>query len=271
MKPTAPSPPLVTLTTDFGTRDAYVGTMKGVMLSLRRDLHIVDISHNLPRHGLVPAALMLREACPRFPEKTIHVAVIDPGVGGQRRPILLHLGNHFFLGPDNGIFGRLLADFALVGAWKLENPDYFLPAVSNTFHGRDLFAPAAAHLAGGVPPEEFGPEISDPCSVAIPRYELEDKVLKGSIVWVDHFGNCLTNLPEAVISDWAKRSPFQIQAGNCLISGLSSCYEAVSPAAPVALISSMGTLEIACNQARADQALGLKAGDPVLLSLPSSV
>ncbi len=259
--------PIITLTTDFGLEDAFVGSMKGVMLSIQRHLYIVDISHGLPRHGIVPAALMLREVCPRFPDETIHVAVIDPGVGGPRRPVLLKIADHYFLGPDNGIFGLLLSDFALQGAWKLENQTYFLPTISSTFHGRDLFAPVAAHLAGGVPAGEFGPEITDPFSVQVPRHEMAPGVLKGEILWIDHFGNCITNLPESVISDWAQGAPVRIQAGDRTIEGISCCYEAVPQAAPLALISSTATLEIACNQDRADHTLGLNIGDPVHLNL----
>ena len=259
-------PHIVTLTTDFGTEDPYVGSMKGVMLSLKRDLVIVDISHTLPSHQLLPAALLLREACPRFPDNTIHVAVIDPGVGGRRRPLLLKVRNHFFIGPDNGIFGTLIRDLGLESAWELNNPDFFMPSVSNTFHGRDIFSPIAAHLANGVHPCSFGPEISDPVVIVPPLAFEEGNHLKGEVQCVDHFGNCMTNLTRDLIESWSCNDPFRIQAASSEIHGISACYETVPPGRPVALFGSTGYLEIACNQERADRKLGLKQGDPVCLT-----
>lgn len=254
---------IVTLTTDFGTEDAYVGSMKGVMLSRKQDLMIVDITHDLPPHQILPAALLLREACPRYPEATIHVAVIDPGVGGKRSPILLKIRNHFYIGPDNGIFGLLIKDLGLQGAWKLENSDYFLPAVSNTFHGRDIFAPVAAHLAGDVRPSSFGSLISDPKLIELPPVREDEGMLKGEILWIDRFGNCVTNLNMDRILSWSCNEPFRIQAASSKVEGISDCYETVPPGEPAALGGSTGYLEIACNRACADRTLGLKQGDPV--------
>ena len=262
------SPPfnkIITMTTDFGLEDAYVGAMKGVMLNIHRHLSIVDISHHLPPHRILPAALMLREACPRFPEGTIHVAVIDPGVGGDRMPVLLKIQNHYYLGPDNGIFGLLVNDFSLEGAWKLDNPRYFLPVVSNTFHGRDVFAPVAAHLASGVLPDTFGPKIAQPITLTLPPCVKEEHRLNGEIIWIDRFGNCISNLTKDIISDWSQGSPFWIQAASGKIERISPCYETTPAREPLALYGSTGYLEIACNRKRADQTLGLQEGDPVTL------
>ncbi len=260
-----PAPAIITLTTDFGLQDAYVGSMKGVILSIHPHARIVDITHELPAHRILPAAYLLREACPRFPPGTVHVAVVDPGVGGQRTPLLLKIDDRFYVGPDNGIFGLLMVDLPLQGAWRLERREHFLHPVSNTFHGRDVFAPVAAHLAAGMPPDAFGPAASDPSSLSLPAYHEETGTLSGQVVWIDRFGNCITNLTERVVSRWARRASFTIHAASKKIVKISTTYESTSEGEALALINSMGYLEVACNQARADHTLGLREGDPVIL------
>jgi S-adenosylmethionine hydrolase len=266
VKPNPPPSPLITLTTDFGTADVYVGSMKGVILGIERNLDIVDITHDLPPHGILPAAFMLREVCPRYPAGTIHVAVVDPGVGGSRRPLLLSIRDRFYVGPDNGIFGLLLRDFGMNGAWLLENPRYFLQTeISRTFHGRDLFAPAAAHLARGVPPDEFGPAVEAPRLLDLPPCPADASRLQGEVLWVDRFGNCITNLARDIIQDWAQDAPFRVRAADRVLEGLSACYASVPEGDILALYSSFGTMEIAGNQVRADRTLGLGPGGPVIL------
>jgi S-adenosylmethionine hydrolase len=256
---------MITLTTDFGNEDAYVGSMKGVILSINPRVQLIDIAHQLPAHHTLRAAYLLREVCPRFPEGTIHVAVVDPGVGGQRRPVLLKIEDRFYIGPDNGIFGLLLEDFALQGAWRLDNPEFFLAPVSQTFHGRDIFAPVAAHLTTGVPPASFGPTLADPKGWPFPPHHEETAELRGQVVWVDRFGNCITNLAEKVVSRWAQGATYVIRAASKRIEYVSTSYESIPKGESLALFNSMGFLEIACNQARADQTLSLAEGDPVVL------
>jgi len=260
-----PAPAIITLTTDFGLRDAYVGSMKGVILSIHPHARIVDITHELPAHRILPAACLLREACPRFPPGTVHVAVVDPGVGGQRTPLLLKIDNRFYVGPDNGIFGLLMADLPLQGAWSLEKREHFLHPVSDTFHGRDVFAPVAAHLAAGTPPNAFGPAAKDPSSISFPAHHEEAGTLKGQILWVDRFGNCMTNLSDRIVSRWARGASFTVRTASKKMAGISTTYESTPEGEALSLINSMGYLEIACNQARADLALGLREGDPVVL------
>jgi len=263
-------PALITLTTDFGTRDAYVGSMKGVMLRIERHVSILDITHDLPAHRVLPAALLLREVCPRFPEGSIHVAVIDPGVGGSRRPVLLQIRDQFYVGPDNGIFGLLLAAFGLTAGWHLDQARYFPPEKrSQTFHGRDLFAPAAAHLAAGVPPASLGSPIHDPVRLDLPVCSRRPRTLAGEILWIDHFGNAITNLTEEEIRDWCGEAAFRVRVVDRLLPGLSASYAAVPRGDPLAILSSFGTLEIACNQAPADRTLGLREGTPVALEKDS--
>ena len=260
---------IITLTTDFGTHDAYVGAMKGVMLNINKYLKVIDITHDLPRFQITPAALVLKAATPYYPEKSIHLGVIDPGVGGQRRPVLIKIQNRFYIGPDNGIFGLLLNESGFEGAWELSNNEYFLDSVSRTFHGRDIFAPVAAYLAKGVNPEDLGPEITDPETLDLPPYETEKERLQGEILWIDHFGNCVTNLDETLVAGWAQGVPFNIQAAAEIIFEIVLSYEAVARGKGLAIYNSMGYLEIACNQARADSTLGLVCGDPVVLQKTS--
>ncbi len=259
------APVIITLTTDFGLRDAYVGSMKGVILSIHPHVRIVDITHELPAHRILPAAYLLREACPRFPPGTVHLAVVDPGVGGQRTPLLLKIDERFYVGPDNGIFGLLAADLTLQGAWKLENREHFIHPVSSTFHGRDVFAPVAAHLAAGTPPEAFGPPVTEPSSLSIPAHQEEGGTLRGQIVWIDRFGNCVTNLSEKVVSGWARGASFRIRAASKTIAEMSATYESTPEGEALSLINSLGYLEVACNRARADRTLDLREGDPVVL------
>ena len=265
MDRTEAAPAIITLTTDFGLRDAYVGSMKGVILSIHPHVRIVDITHELPAHRILPAACFLREACPRFPPGTVHVAVVDPGVGGHRTPLLLKIDDRFYVGPDNGLFGLLMADLPLQGAWRLERREHFLQPVSSTFHGRDIFAPVAAHLAAGTPPDAFGPPTADPSSLSLPTHHEETGTLRGEVVYIDRFGNCITNLTDRVVSQWAQGASFTVHAASKKIEGISTTYESTSEGEALSLINSMGYLEIACNLARADRALGMRVGDPVVL------
>ena len=261
-----PASAIITLTTDFGLQDAYVGSMKGVILSIHPEARIIDITHELPAHRILPAACLLREVCPRFPRGTIHVAVVDPGVGGRRSPLLLQIDDRFYVGPDNGIFGLLVADFPLNGAWRLEKREHFLHPVSHTFHGRDVFAPVAARLAAGIPPEEFGPAVMDLYPLTLPAPQKETWTLRGQVIWIDRFGNCVTNLTDKVVSRWAEGASFVVQAASRRIAVLSTAYESVPEGEALCLFNSMGHLEVACNQARADRKLGLGEGDPVVLN-----
>lgn len=257
--------PIVTLTTDFGLRDPFVAVMKAVILSIERRVRLVDLSHELPPHRVLPAALFLREACPRFPPGTIHVAVVDPGVGGSRRPLVARAGGQFYVGPDNGIFSLVFRQAPLEGAWQIENLGYRLPELSRTFHGRDLFAPAAAHLAKGVPPNALGPRILDPAMLEVPRPKILPDRISGEIIWIDRFGNCATNMEENCVKQWAGGKPFTVHAASGKISALSDSYDSVPAGRLLAIFNSSGLLEIACNQASAQEALGLKEGDPVVL------
>ena len=184
--------PIITLLSDFGTVDGFVGAMKGVILSVAPDASVVDLTHEIPAQNVRLGAWALKEAAPCFPRGTIHVAVVDPGVGTARRPMALECRDHWFIGPDNGLLS-LAADEVSAG-FALEQPEYRRPQVSNTFHGRDIFAPAAGHLAAGVSPRALGPEITDWERITLPEASFRGDRVMGQVVHVDQFGNLVTNI-----------------------------------------------------------------------------
>ncbi|HEX8493596.1 MAG TPA: SAM-dependent chlorinase/fluorinase [Pyrinomonadaceae bacterium] len=190
--------PLITLLTDFGTTDYFVGAMKGAILNVNPEARIIDITHEIPPHDIRAAAFTLYHSYKTFPPKTIHVAVVDPGVGSMRRPLLVRAGEHFFIGPDNGLFSYIFYFYDVsVDVFELSREEYFRQPVSATFHGRDIFAPVAGALSKGVFPEELGTEVYDDyIRLDLDFYPMmnKDGALEGSIIHIDHFGNCITNL-----------------------------------------------------------------------------
>lgn len=186
----------IALLTDFGTQDGFVGAMKGVILSINPGVQIVDISHEIEPFNVLEGALLLKAHYKYFPKGTIFVAVVDPGVGSERKPIALRVGEYFFVGPDNGIFDLVVRELeGPPSAVVLENRKYQLPRVNNTFHGRDIFAPAAAYISKGVPLKEFGRELGYELKLNFPEVRKEGSVLRGEIIHFDRFGNAITNIP----------------------------------------------------------------------------
>ena len=205
----------ITLLTDFGTRDGYVGAMKGVLRRLAPQAQIIDISHDIPPQDIHQAAFVLRSILPYFPEDTIHVVVVDPGVGSERRPVAVIGEQASFVGPDNGVFTPVYESQPAAEIFELRNPAYHLPEVSATFHGRDIFAPVAAHLANGVAPEMLGPRVDDPVRLLLPQaLRLADGSLQGTLQAVDHFGNCISNIPGAVGEELCSRARRQAGTGG---------------------------------------------------------
>lgn len=243
-------PGIVTLTTDFGDRDGYVGAMKGVILSRAPGVTLVDITHGVPRHDVAAAANALLDAAPCFPAGTVHLAVVDPGVGGARAAVVVAAGGQLFVGPDNGIFDLVAPRPDAVHA--IADPRFRRAAVAATFHGRDLFAPAAAQLALGAPPAAVGP------AVAL-RGRLE--VAGGArVVHVDHFGNLVTG-----IAGVPATARFRI-AGR-VIAGVSETYESVAPGELCAYVGSRGTIEIAVREGSAAELLAAGRGTEVEIDL----
>lgn len=260
---------IITLTTDFGLVDSYVAIMKGVILSIAPGVRIVDITHAVPPHNVTAAAYALQRAVPYFPPGTVHVAVVDPGVGSARRPLAIHAADAYFIGPDNGLFSEVLTKVAggepkageeAPSVICLDQPAYWLPAVSQTFHGRDIFAPAAAHLAAGAPFETLGSPIDDP--VVLPpasSIHLDDGSIRGQIVHVDHFGNLISNVP----ADWLAGQSWSFAIASHTVAGLSPAYAAVARGQALALIGSSGALEIAVRDGSAAERLEVQAGEPI--------
>ncbi len=252
---------IITLTSDFGDADGYVGVMKGVILGIAPAARLVDLSHEIAPQAIRQAAYVLGQAAPHFPPGTIHLAVVDPGVGGARRPLLVTTPAASFIGPDNGLFTFALA-LAGAQAWRLDRPAFWLPAVGRTFHGRDIFAPVAAHLANGVHPADLGSPIAD--ALRLPDAGPERRstgVIGGHIIHVDHFGNLISNIPGA----WVVAGGWCVELRGREIARLSQTYADVPIGSLLALISSGGTVEIAVRDGNAAAHLGVGVGEPVIL------
>src|SRR6266478_233225 len=196
--------PLITLTTDFGTRDWFAGTMKGVILGIHPRAKVVDLTHEIAPGDIWSGAFALNAACHFFPKGTIHVAVVDPGVGSSRRAITVQTTDYIFVGPDNGVLSWALAKQEIKAVHELENVDYFLPDVSATFHGRDVFAPVAAHLSRGVPVRKLGPRLKDFVRLPWPEVARRPGAITGEVIFIDRFGNAITNIPTAAVRELGK-------------------------------------------------------------------
>lgn len=257
--------PIITLLTDFGLKDPYVASMKGVMLSINPHCHLIDITHQVSPHGIREGAFILAQAYTSFPKGTIHLAVVDPGVGGPRRPALFVTKNYFFVGPDNGLFTFVLRAEILMQVVLLTNEKFFLPEISSTFHGRDIFAPVAAHLSLGVEPQSFGPSIKSWRKISFPDPAVKQGKLIGEIVHVDSFGNLVSNIDHESLLQFADGRPFVISVGKRIIRGLKKGYREGSRGKPIALIGSGGFLEISIREGSAQNLLNIRKGNRVVV------
>jgi hypothetical protein len=257
---------IVTLTTDFGLRDFYVGALKGAMLTINPDIQIVDVAHTITGHDVLEAAFIVKGFYRCFPKGTVHMAVVDPGVGGARRPILVESKDYYFIGPDNGIFSYVYQMESTFRVIHLTASQHFASDISDTFHGRDIFGPVAAHLLDGLDPRWLGQEITDFVRLPLPEVKTSGNTITGQVVYVDRFGNLVTNIEGAQLAAAADRK-LRVSAGKAVIEGLSQSYDRVAPGAPVALISSMQTLEISVNKGSAATALGLTRGAEVKVEI----
>lgn len=249
-------PPIITLCSDFG-HGPFVGLMKGVILSICPEARLVDLSHQIPPQDVAAGSLVLSQALDVFGPGAIHLAVVDPGVGTERRGLVVRARSMLWVGPDNGLFTPVLEADPAWQAWELTNRRFFRPKVSRTFHGRDVFAPVAAHLAMGAAPDEMGPAIDDPVRLDIPRPFENDGVLQGQVVTVDTFGNLITNLDQANVREILAGQPGVVRMGELTISGLSHAYGEAAPGQALALFNSMDLLELAMNQGDLCSELGL--------------
>lgn len=263
------SSPLITLLSDFGLKDPYVAEMKAVILTICRQARIVDISHSIEKFNMRMGAFVLASATHYFPEGTIHVAVVDPGVGTRRRAILVETKHAFYIGPDNGLLMLAAHREEIRHAYSITNQKLMLPRVSSTFHGRDVFAPAAAHLANGIPPTHFGSEIQN---YAVPHFVeplLQADRIMGEILHIDDFGNIITNIKSAELekAGFRIKQPLSIRLSNkSFHANLCEAYGDVAPKAALALIGSHDFFEISVNQGSAAKMFDVKAGDNVVVS-----
>jgi len=267
--------PVITLLTDFGLQDEYVGVMKGVILSVNPMVHLVDITHSITRHDVTEAALTVNACFRYFPKGSIHVVVVDPGVGGKRKIICLQQEGHFFVAPDNGVLTMVIQDEMVGKVCAITNQKYFLKPVSDTFHGRDIFAPAAAHLSKGVDMLRLGPKVQ---LEDITRLEISEpfisasKELVGTVISIDHFGSLVTNIGHATferfVKDDARSKEVVIKLGRSKIQGVSKSYDSVKIGSPLAIFGSRNLLEISLNQGDALNYFKARIGQRVKVELP---
>ncbi len=258
---------IITLLTDFGTQDHYVASMKGVILGINPRCTLVDISHEVMPHDVREGALILANSCSYFPRGTIHLAVVDPGVGGQRKPILLVTKNYFFLGPDNGLLSLAAQKDGVKRAIALSNQSFYRLPVSTTFHGRDIFAPVAGHLSVGIPPGGLGREARSWVKLDLGGPRIVKAELVGEISRMDVFGNIVTNVSQQDLNRFTKKRGLVISVGNSLIRGLKKGYWEARKGELLALIGSGGFLEISIREGDAQIVLKIRRGDKVRIRL----
>jgi S-adenosylmethionine hydrolase len=264
---------LITLTTDFGANDHYVGTMKGVILNINPQAQIVDICNSVQSYDILDGAISISQAYKYFPADTVHVIVVDPGVGTQRRPILVTGEKHIFLAPDNGVLSFVYEREERLSVRHVSSDHYFLQPVSNTFHGRDVFAAVAGWLSKGVEVAKFGDEITDFVRFAAPRPKaVAPNQFKGVVLKVDKFGNLVTNLSARdVPALFAQPSPpFQITVGKAQVTKLAQAYAQGAAGEVFAIVGSMGFIEISTNRGAAVQLVGAGKGAEVTLTLDAA-
>ncbi len=248
-------PGIITLLTDFGLSDAYTAMMKGVILSINRNANLIDITHCITVGSVFQGAGILKEAFSYFPEGTVHIAVVDPGVGSSRRLIALKAAGHFFVAPDNGILWPIIEAAQDTEIVELSEKSYFLPHVTSTFHGRDVLAPVAAHLSLGIEISQLGRPLIDPEELTLPRPYQKDDTLKGQITRIDNFGNLITNITaNNLINFLGDKKPVTF-IGDYEISGISDTYSDKEKGELLALINSSDYLEIAVNLGKASEYL----------------
>lgn len=279
---TAPAP-VIALLTDFGTSDTYVGVMKGVLLDICPTARLIDLTHAVQPQNVREGAFLLANAYRYFPPGTVFLVVVDPGVGSSRRAVAVQAGEYTCVAPDNGVLSYMLAEFASHQAVALTNSQYRLPHVSNTFHGRDIFAPAAAHLAHHARLQDMGPSAQDMVRLSQPTLSMKKDSLIGEVIHIDRFGNLITSIGRV---EWGANDSlsvtlaFGVDRGRHLeipssatvevhkqvMPRIERSYSSAPLHEPLALISSDGFLEIAVRQGNAAENLGISVGDPVLLS-----
>ena len=258
---------LITLTSDFGLKDPFVGMMKGVIHTINNEITIIDISHGIDSQDILAAAFIIYNSFNYFPKKTIHIVVVDPGVGTSRRPILVKAFDHYFIGPDNGVLSHVISGDNNAVIYEITEERYFLRSIGNTFHGRDIFAPVAGWLSKGCEPDNFGNIISDHIRIdnRMPFYD--NGILKGEIIYIDRFGNLFSNISSSDIAEQRPRlydSAISIRLNDYEFS-LRKCYAEAEVGETAAVINSIGLLEIYLFMGNAAEKINARIGDGVSL------
>lgn len=260
---------IITLTTDFGLSDPFVGIMKGVMLGINPLIRFIDISHLIEPQNIMQAYYTLKFSYKHFPSGTIHMAVVDPGVGSNRRPILIESKDYFFIGPDNGIFSFIVKNDPSVNIIELTEKKFFLPSVSQTFHGRDIFASVAGWLSSDVKPYEFGIPINNPVILKIPEPDIVKGKISGEVIHIDRFGNLITNISETQFHSFVSErdDKVRIKIKNSIISSICKSYSEANRLKPSSIFNSWGLLEIFIKNGNASRKLEIKNGEKVVIQL----
>jgi len=264
-------PPLITLTTDFGARDPFTGSMKGIILRINPQAQIVDIASEITPQDIWEAGYVLKSAYSHFPKGTIHVAVVDPGVGSGRRPIIVVTEGYYFVGPDNGLFSLIYQEAERIRVHHITASHYFLPNPGPTFHGRDVFAPVAGWLAKGIASGNFGDEITDYVKLNIPAPKILENGIEGHVVHIDRFGNIITDITfkeiQQVLGEGSNPDASSVIIAGKEIKGLKKYYAESAPGTPGAIINSSGALEIFLYKQNARTNLSIKRGEAVRFTI----
>jgi|SRR5699024_6944216 len=250
---------IITLTTDFGLKDYYVSAMKAVMLGIAPEVRLIDVSHDIPSQDIMAGSWVLKNSAMLFPSSTVHTVVIDPGVGTERKAIALQLEDQYFVGPDNGIFSLLTANRPYK-AVRLTKEEYLRRGPSDTFHGRDIFAPAAAHLSRGVDLTNLGEPVNELVSYRWMQPIADKDGLEGTVIHIDKFGNLITNISKSLIEEVIADEEVKLYVGNVILDNIATTFGDVAEGEPVAYIGSAGMLEVGINQGNAKQMLGVQKG-----------
>lgn len=265
--------PIITLTTDFGLKDTFTGLMKGVILSINPNANVIDLTHNIQPHNIFEASRSIAMSYRYFPPSTIHIVVVDPGVGGVQRPILVVTENHYFIGPDNGTFTSIFEECqsGFFSVNHITASHYFLPVIGHTFHGRDIFSPVAAWLSKGIDTKKFGDPINDFKSIPVSRPQVTDSKLSGEIISIDHFGNAISNISTGHLAELAtvdSKEKFRVTYDNNQIP-LVNFYAEHEDTTLAALVNSFGHIELFTFKDSAAVKFNIKIGDSVMITLDS--
>ncbi len=257
----------IALLTDFGPHSLYTGIMKGVMAAINKRVRVIDLAHDIPAHDIETAGFLLAKSFHYFPRHTVFCAVVDPGVGSNRKPLLLKTRRYYFVGPDNGILSLAAYEDGIREIIELTNEKYFLDDLSSTFQGRDIFAPVSAFLTKGVKTKKFGRSLSRIHKIRLPRIVRSGDILRGSVLYVDHFGNLVTTITRQDLDDFLTGRPFRASLKNCRnITAFYNCYAGAPEDQPFFIEGSFSLMEISVKNKNARQKLGAQKGDPVIVT-----